>query len=458
MKTAPRGDNVLILGCGITGLSVAHSLMMDKVPATVIDALDAPGGNCRTIQRGGFLFDTGAHRIHDKDKEITGHIRDLLGECLMRINAPSMIFDDGRLLSFPLEFRDVFSRMNTCFTIRAGLDLLVSRTMKGLCNDFESFAVHAYGRSMAERFLLNYSRKLWGVPCNMLSPEVSGERLKTMTLLTLLQNFVSKRRAQSAHYEGEFYYPEHGIGQLSDALAAAIGPENIWLQSRVTDIIHDGKRIAKVMMRGRDPVVAGHLVSTISIADLVRMLRPRPPADVMNAATSLKTRNIRLAVFFLRGERINDAATMYFPTDRFMFTRGYEPRNRSSSMSPTGMTSFVIEVPCFDQEWQWEADSEEFIEKVKMQVRETGLIRNGDIIGCSDERIANAYPVLEKGSREKVLSIYEYLSRFENLEVSGRMGLFKYIWIHNLMREGREIARRVAGKMSRRDRCAKTMD
>lgn len=419
------------------------------VPVTVIDALDKPGGNCRTIQRDGFLFDTGAHRIHDKDKEITRQIRDLLGESLKRINAPSKIFDNGRLLSFPLEFQDVFSRMETCFTIRAGLDLLISRNRKRRCGDFESFAVHAYGRSMAERFLLNYSRKLWGVPCTMLSPEVSGERLKSMTLFTLLQNFVSKRYAQSAHYEGEFYYPEYGIGQLSDAMAHFIGTENLWLQSRVTGIAHDGKRIERITVRGREPISAGQFVSTIAITDLVAMLSPTPPHDVLDAAKSLRLRNIRLAVFFIRRESINDAATMYFPADRFMFTRGYEPRNRSRSMSPGGMTSFVVEVPCFEHEWQWKADSGEFIEKVKEQVRETGLIRDGDIVGCSDERIANAYPVLEKDSREKVLTISEYLSRFENLEVSGRMGLFRYIWIHNLLREGREIAGRVAGKRSR---------
>ncbi|MCK7515455.1 MAG: hypothetical protein MZV70_73385 [Desulfobacterales bacterium] len=62
--------------------------------------------------------------------------------------------------------------------------------------------------------------------------------------------------------------------------------------------------------------------------------------------------------------------------------------------------------------------------------------------------MVNAYPVLEKDYKENVSSIFEYLSRFENLEVSGRIGLFKYLWIHNLLREGQDTARACCGKMS----------
>jgi protoporphyrinogen oxidase len=452
VKTASYEKNVLILGGGISGLSAAYYLRLNDVPSTVFDALDKPGGNCRTIQIDEFMFDTGAHRVHDKDNEITEQVKKLLGANLKRINAPSKIFDNGRFLSFPLEFQDVFRRMDKCFTIRAGLDFLKSRSRKGYSDDFESFAVYSYGRSMAERFLLNYSRKLWGIPCNMLSPEVSGERLKSITFITLLKNFISRRYAEFAHYEGEFYYPDRGIGQLSEALAQFIGHENIRLNSRVTGILHDGTRIEGIMIDGHDPIRINQVISTLAISDFITMMRPAPPQEILNIAKSLKFRNIRLAVFLLRGEGINNAATIYFPADKFIFTRGYEPKNRSKSMSPQGMTSFVVEVPCFEHEWEWNADHTDFMKKVREQIIETGLIRDNDIIGCTDERVVNAYPVLEKDYKEKVLSIFEYLSRFQNLEVSGRIGLFKYLWIHNLLREGQDIAGRVIGKMSKSNR------
>ena len=88
MKTAPYEKNVLILGGGISGLSAAYYLKLNDVPLTVFDALDKPGGNCRTIQIDEFMFDTGAHRIHDKDKEITEQVKKLLGDHLKLYKCP----------------------------------------------------------------------------------------------------------------------------------------------------------------------------------------------------------------------------------------------------------------------------------------------------------------------------------------------------------------------------------
>ena len=447
VKKRTKGKTVLVLGGGIAGLSVAYFLKHRNVPVTVYDAMDKPGGNCRTIRIRDFSFDTGAHRFHDKDPEITGQVKGLMGDELKRISAPSKIFDDGRMLSFPLELRDVFISMDTSFMIRAGIDLLKSRCKRRGADDFESFAVSAYGRSMADRFLLNYSRKLWGIPCRELSREISGERLKHMTLATLLKHFISRRYAENAHYEGDFYYPERGIGQLPEMMSARIGPENIQLNSRITGIFHNEKRLEGIGINGDALVNASQVVSTLPVVDFIAMMRPAPPQDVLEAAKALRFRNIRLAVFFIRGRGINKAATMYFPAGRFIFTRGYEPKNRSGFMSPQGMTSFVAEVPCFADDWAWRADSHAFTTKVREQVLETGLVRREDIVGCADERIAHAYPVLEKDHREKMVTISGYLSGFDNLEISGRSGLFKYLWIHNLVREGRNIAGRVAVRM-----------
>jgi protoporphyrinogen oxidase len=444
MKAGKKQKDVLILGGGIAGLSAAYFLQQHNIHITVFDAHSEPGGNCRTIKVNDFLFDTGAHRIHDKDPEITGQIIKLMGSHLKRINAPSKIYDNGQLLSFPLEPQDVFSRMGKRFTLKAGIDLLKNRQNKKRNEDFESFAVNSYGRSMADRFLLNYSKKLWGIPCNELSPEVSGERLKSLTFITLVKNIISKRYAEEAHYEGEFYYPEQGIGQLSQTLSSVIGMGNFRLNSRVTGIFHNNKRIEGIGINGNKRVNAHHFVSTLPIVDFITMMKPAPPQNILDAVKTLKFRNIRLAVFFINNKSINNAATMYFPANRFMFTRGYEPKNRSSSMSPPGMTSFVAEVPCFEHDWAWSADSLDFRKKVEAQILETGLIRKEDIIGCADEKIAHAYPVLEKDYQEKIVKVSDYLSRFDNLEISGRSGLFKYLWIHNLVREGKNIAERVA--------------
>lgn len=437
--------DILVLGGGVAGLAVAYFLKQQGRSPMVFEAGSTPGGNCRTVQWGEFRFDTGAHRIHDKDPDITRMLTQLMGNRLTRVNAPSRIFDNGRWLSFPLEPLDVLQRMDASFAIKAGLDLMRSLTANARRTDFEGFAVGAYGRAMAERFLLNYSSKLWGLPCNTLSPDIAGERLRRMNLPTLARNMLSKRAAGNIHYEGEFYYPDQGIGGLADALADNIGKENIRLQSKVTGIIHKDWNIEAVEINGQNIIAAGKVVSTLPLAETIGMMRPEPPGDVLDSVKSLKFRHIRLAVFSIRKQSVNTAATMYFPEKKYCFTRIYEPKNRCITMAPATQTSLAVEVPCFDGDWAWQAGRDAFLTRIREHLIDASLARQEDITGGTDERIVKAYPVLEKDYRDRSAVASNYLSRFQNLELSGRNGLFRYLWIHNLLREGKTIAERITG-------------
>jgi protoporphyrinogen oxidase len=333
--------------------------------------------------------------------------------------------------------------MDASFAIKAGFDLACSLAGKCPQNDFEGFAVGSYGNAMAKRYLLNYSRKLWGLPCDTLSPDIAGERLRKMNLLTILKNMVRKNAAGKSHYEGEFFYPNHGIGGLIDALVNSIGADNLRLQCKVTALIHDDSRINGVEINGQDVVSASQIVSTLPVADMIGMMRPEPPVEVMDAVNSLKFRHIRLAVFSVLKKSVNSAATMYFPDERYCFTRVYEPKNRCITMAPENQTSLAVEVPCFDGDWAWVADSDVFLARIQDQIVTAGLVRRDEIAGGTDERVVKAYPVLEKDYRKLSATASDYLSRFQNLQLSGRNGLFRYLWIHNLFREGKTIADRL---------------
>ena len=56
---------------------------------------------CRTLSCGEHLYDSGAHRFHDRDPEITRDLLDLMGDDLVRVDAPSAIRDRGRYIDFP---------------------------------------------------------------------------------------------------------------------------------------------------------------------------------------------------------------------------------------------------------------------------------------------------------------------------------------------------------------------
>ena len=78
-----------ILGAGITGLAVGSYARRHGVPATIFEAQPRPGGLSVTFEHEGFLFDSGAHRFHDKDPSITRDVRGLLGDDLRVVIGPA---------------------------------------------------------------------------------------------------------------------------------------------------------------------------------------------------------------------------------------------------------------------------------------------------------------------------------------------------------------------------------
>ena len=61
-------------------LAVGYYAKKSGLAFTVYEAREKTGGNCVTFKHNGFFFDSGAHRFHDKDSEITKEVRLLLGQ------------------------------------------------------------------------------------------------------------------------------------------------------------------------------------------------------------------------------------------------------------------------------------------------------------------------------------------------------------------------------------------
>ena len=156
--------DLTILGGGIAGLTTGYYAGQHGVPFTVYEATSRLGGNCITFNCSDFRFDSGAHRVHDKDSQVTKDIQSLLGADLQDVAVPSQLFDGGRLVRFPFTFFDLVRHMGMSGTTRAARDFVAAHFSKRTTDSFASYAARRYGRTIADRFLLNYTEKLWGLP------------------------------------------------------------------------------------------------------------------------------------------------------------------------------------------------------------------------------------------------------------------------------------------------------
>jgi protoporphyrinogen oxidase len=433
-------SHLSVLGGGVGGLAVGYYARRKGIPFRIYESSGRVGGNCVTFREGDFSFDSGAHRFHDQDRKVTRDVLSIMNGRIGKTRLPSHVYSEGKLLHFPLLPLDLLVKKGITFAARAVIELIAARVRTDRrIETFEDVAVARYGRKVAENFLINYSEKLWGIPCATLSASAAGRRLKGLNLRTFIVSLVSPNLGRIGHLEGDFYYPEGGIGSIAEGLADICGRENIRLHSTITKVLVDHERVTAVEINASEIVSVDQVVSTLPISTLLRLMLPRPPQEIIRRGSALRFRDLRLVVLLIRKERVIRSATVYFPDKKFIFTRICEPKNTSHSMAPEGMTSLVAEVPCYAHDDIANMHDNELEYRVRKDILRTGLVRDKDISGWCSRKLEKAYPVLECGHEKVVAIIINYLRRFRNLRITGRNGTFTYSSMHDMFRDGKEI-------------------
>ena len=123
-------NKISILGGGPAGIAIAHYSKKAGYNFELFEASDVLGGNCITLNENEFLFDSGAHRLHDKDTETTEIIKALLKEDLQLINVPSQIMLDEEFIDFPLSPLELIKYLGLPRFCMEGLKILVSTQFK----------------------------------------------------------------------------------------------------------------------------------------------------------------------------------------------------------------------------------------------------------------------------------------------------------------------------------------
>jgi protoporphyrinogen oxidase len=91
----------VVIGGGLAGLAAAARLAGAGWHVNVLEKSDTPGGRCRTVRSGDFLFDTGAQHFHDSyDDTIGTALRAGLGERFRIPQEPKGIYCGGRIVEF----------------------------------------------------------------------------------------------------------------------------------------------------------------------------------------------------------------------------------------------------------------------------------------------------------------------------------------------------------------------
>ena len=428
-----------ILGAGPAGLTSAYYAKKSKIPLMLYESSNSVGGNCKTIVDGDYRYDTGAHRFHDKLDYATKEVRDLIGDDLLKVNSPSMIFSKNSMFDFPLGLSSVLRNLGGVDIIKILTENIfkISKHSDKPTN-FKDLAYQIYGKTLSELFLTNYTEKLWGRPADTLDVNISGNRLNNLNMATLFRELLFKTD-NADHLDGSFYYPKYGFGTIFERMKDHIGESSIRFNSPVTKIVHDGTKIVELVCGNSRITNIDKAISTLPVSVLINSMEPSPPESIKNIVNHIKYRDLNLCVIYLDIPSFTENASIYFPESIFPFTRIYEPKNRSNKMAPRDKTCIVVETPYDHETLPGPISKKEIFEMISNILIKNKFIKREQIIGHKIMDAKYAYPILETGIEDLLEPIFSYLDNFENMYTIGRSAQFRYIHTHDIFMQARSV-------------------
>jgi protoporphyrinogen oxidase len=447
---------VVILGGGPSGLAAGHMLSESGSNVLVVERQARVGGLAKTIEHHGFRFDLGGHRFITDNKQLETLVREILGGELLVVERSSKILLDGKYYDYPISVRNALFRLGLRTSIRIVADYVSEQIRKRFTKtptvSLEDWVVRHFGRSLFELFFKEYSEKVWGVPCDRIAKEWVARRIKGLSLGVAIKAAFSRTESQRLRtLANQFLYPPLGIGQICDSLKARIDENGqVMTDTRVIGINHADNRIQSIIVKDADGVqgYAGYeFISSIPLTLIVKLLNPQPPAAILQAAASLRFRDLIVVTVMINRERVTDQTWMYIPDPTVPFGRIHEPKNWSARMAPEGKTHLVVEYFCFKEDAIWTATDAALAQRTVRELSGLGIIEPEEVLDSAVLRIPNAYPLFEVDYIEKQKCIVEYLDRFRNLELVGRGGQFEYYNTDHAMESGIAAAKAIMARI-----------
>lgn len=448
----------VVLGAGPGGLATGYWLSKHGVSVTVLERASVVGGLARTVERDGFKFDLGGHRWFSKVDEVNDFYKEVMADETIWVHRISRIYFDGKYIDYPLRVGNALAAIGPVAAARALADYARVRVEQRLdpkpIVSMEDAYVDQYGRTLYEFFFARYSEKVWGLPCAEMSGDWVNQRTKGMSLVTAVKDAIIPSKGAVQSLIDSFMYPRYGYGRLSERMAEGIiaAGNEVRLNSGVTKVLRQGNHITGVVTTdeaGYETTIEGaQFVSSIPLTLLGQIMDPPAPAEVIAAAKSLVFRNVITVNLMLDREKMTDDTWLYVHDRDILFGRLHEPKNWSVDMVPDqSKTSVVAEYFCSFGDHIWSMSDEALVEQtVKHLSEDLGFITREEVLGGFAVRSPRAYPSYTIGYEEPLAILKSFIESFDNLQIIGRYGTFRYNNADHSVETGLLAAKNILGE------------
>jgi protoporphyrinogen oxidase len=422
-----------VLGAGPAGLTAAYVLALRQAPGVVYEADGMVGGIAKTVRYGGYRFDLGGHRFFTKLGPVQRLWDELMGDDFLLRPRLSRIYYDGKFLAYPLQARDVVSRLGLYESFMCSLSYFRSRLAFGRDEpkSFDDWVTIHFGKRLNDTFFRSYTEKVWGIPGSEIQSEWAVQRIKDFSFWRALLAVLHLQRGTMTTLIEEFHYPRLGPGQMWERMQERVEAHGIpvRLNHRVVSIRHEHDVVHGITVEtdGRaTDLPVDSVLSTMPLGELILQLDPAPPDDIVAAAERLRYRSLCVVALIIDREQPFPDNWIYLHDPGTRAGRVQNFGAWSPDLVKPGTTCLGVEYFCFEGDEIWEMSDEQAVALATEELARIGLVDPGDVVDGVKVRVPKAYPMYDPYYRESVAVIHGYLAAFENLKTFGRNGLHRY--------------------------------
>ena len=292
-----KNKKVIILGAGVTGLSAGIRFLDSGYDVCILEKADHPGGLAKTVVRGNYRLDIGPHHLFSQNEAILKEIIDLFEKDeLVSFSRDAKIYFYDRFLNYPLTAKNVLFNMGLKHALFGSLSYIWTASghirnffdRDSSADNFKDWAKNNFGNYLYKIFFKPYTEQFWGIPCEELSTNCVPQVTKMSFLKTLKMIFLDRFQNESlsiAERETslKLFYPIKGIGAIVDKMHDSFISKGgtIRLNCNISELICNDNNTFTLKYHdqtgpAKDDAI--HVVSSIPISSLVRILKPAPPS------------------------------------------------------------------------------------------------------------------------------------------------------------------------------------
>jgi len=419
----------------MAGFGAAYRLHAEGIPPVMYDKNGYHGGHTASFRYdSGFLFDLGPHISFTKDTRI----QDLFADSV-----------DQQFETKPLNLNNYWRGYWPLHPVQLHLHGLPEDVIVKVITDFveerqaperpvrnyADWLLSSFGRTFAELFPMQYTRKYHLTTAENMSTDWLGPRIYRPSLEQVVRGALSPS-APNVHYISQFRYPTEGgfVSYLKKFVPLGnlkLGHELVSIDPRTRQLNFSNGHVTHY----------DALISSVPLPDLIRMIKGAPQ-DVLEASRRLACSTCVIVNVGVDRDDLSPTHLSYFYDEDICFTRLSFPHMLSPRNVPPGAGSIQAEVYFSDKYKPLSGSPQDLIDPVIRDLHRCGLLRDDDRILFSNARLLRyANIIFDLDRAAAVKTVHGYLDDL-GIAYCGRYGDWGYMWTDESFKSGEQAADR----------------